>query len=85
MKEGRFEEIELAKFDGRWAEAYESQSEAEIPAGMASALVANRSAAKAVEALSKSARYGVILPVLRATTSQVRSRWGHKMGVSPAG
>ncbi|WP_174893714.1 hypothetical protein [Verrucomicrobium spinosum] len=81
MQEAGFKEIELAKSDGRGAEAYESQSEAAIPADMAPALAASRSAAKAVEALSKSARYGLILPVLKATTSQVRSRWrGRKWG-----
>lgn len=74
MQEGGFKEIETAKSDGRWAVAYESQSEAAIPDDVASALAANPSAAKAFEALSKSARYSLILPVLKATTPQVRSR-----------
>jgi uncharacterized protein YdeI (YjbR/CyaY-like superfamily) len=79
MQEGGFKEIKLAKSDGRWAVAYESQSEAAIPDDVVSALAANPLAAKAFEALSKSARYSLILPVLKATTPQVRSRRVQKL------
>lgn len=85
MEAGGFKEIDLAKADGRWAVAYESQKEASLPDDVAAALAGNPSAAKAFEALSKSARYSLVLPVLKATTPQVRARRLQKVVYTLAG
>lgn len=85
MQTGGFKEIELAKADGRWAVAYESQREASLPEDVTAALAGNPSAAKAFEALSKSARYALLLPVLKATKAEVRSRRLEKMVSTLAG
>ena len=67
-------EVEKAKADGRWDAAYERQSTAEAPADLAAALAADPVAAAAFEALSKSERYVVFLPILKATTPSARAK-----------
>lgn len=74
MQAAGFAEIAAAKADGRWAVAYEPQRDAEIPEDVVKALAGNKKASKAFEALSKSARYALVLPVLKATTAEVRGR-----------
>ena len=79
MQDGGHNEITAAQADGRWDIAYESQREAEIPADVASALAANKQAAKTFEGLSKSSQYALVLPILKATTPVVRARRLAKM------
>lgn len=74
MQEAGFKEIDLAKADGRWAVAYESQREFELPEDVAVALAMHPGARKAFQAMSKSARYALLLPLLKATKPEVRSR-----------
>jgi len=66
-------EIAAAKADGRWDAAYESQRTAAVPPDLAVALAENPVAATAFEALSKTDRYAVILPVLKARTPASRA------------
>ncbi|MCU1643966.1 MAG: hypothetical protein JWN03_4241 [Nocardia sp.] len=65
-------EVAAAEADGRWHAAYAPQSDAEIPADLAAALAANPHAGTRFEALDRTARYLVILPLLKARTPAVR-------------
>ncbi len=68
-----FAQRDAARADGRWGAAYESQRTAETPPDLAAALAENADAAAAFEALSRSERYAVILPLLKARTPQRRA------------
>jgi uncharacterized protein YdeI (YjbR/CyaY-like superfamily) len=74
MRPGGLAEIDAAKDDGRWDAAYESQRTAEVPPDLETALAADDRARAAFEALGRSERYAVILPVLKARTPQARAR-----------
>ena len=67
-------EVDAAQADGRWDAAYERQSTATVPDDLAAALAADPVAAAAFEALGRSERYLVMLPVLKATTPAARAR-----------
>ena len=66
-------EVLAAKADGRWDAAYESQRLAAIPIDLATALERNEDSARAFEALGRSDRYAVILPVLKARSAAERA------------
>jgi uncharacterized protein YdeI (YjbR/CyaY-like superfamily) len=66
-------EVEAAKADGRWDAAYESQRTAAVPSDLATALAENPAAATVFAALSRTDRYAVILPVLKARTPAGRA------------
>lgn len=66
-------EVDAAKADGRWAAAYESQRNVTIPPDLAAALAANRQAAQAFGALSKTRQYELILKLLTASNATARS------------
>lgn len=68
-------EVEAAKADGRWAAAYASQKEAEVPADLEAALAASPRARAAFGRLNKTRRYAVILDVV--TTRSPRARATH--------
>ena len=74
MRPAGLAEVEAAQADGRWEAAYESQRTAEVPDDLAAALAADGAARAAFEALGRSERYAVMLPVLKATTSEARAR-----------
>jgi uncharacterized protein YdeI (YjbR/CyaY-like superfamily) len=74
MRPSGMAEVEAAKEDGRWAAAYESQRTAETPADLAAALAQDDAARAAYDALGRSERYAVMLPVLKATTREARAR-----------
>ena len=67
-------EVDAARADGRWDAAYERQSTATVPDDLAAALAADPVAAAAFEALGRSERYAVMLPVLKATSPSARAR-----------
>jgi uncharacterized protein YdeI (YjbR/CyaY-like superfamily) len=73
MREPGLAEVRRAQDDGRWAAAYASQRTAAVPDDLAAALAADPAAAKAFETLDKTARYAVVLPLLRARTAEARS------------
>ena len=73
MRPGGLAEIAAAKADGRWDAAYESQRTAEVPPDLEAALAADNRARAAFEALGRSERYAVILPVLKARTDAARA------------
>ncbi|MGW7053686.1 YdeI/OmpD-associated family protein [Streptomyces sp. NPDC054887] len=72
MREPGLAEVRRAQQDGRWAAAYESQRTAAVPPDLAAALEADPAARKAFEALDRSGRYQVILPLLQALTPEAR-------------
>ncbi len=72
MREPGLAEVRKAQEDGRWAVAYESQKAATVPPDLAAALDANPKAGKAFEALDKTGRYLVMLPLLQALTPENR-------------
>ena len=66
-------QVEAAQADGRWAAAYERQRTAEPPAELLAALAADDRARAAYEALGRSERYGLFLPLLKARTPATRA------------
>jgi uncharacterized protein YdeI (YjbR/CyaY-like superfamily) len=67
-------QVEAAKADGRWAAAYAPQRAAAVPDDLAAALAGNDRARAAFEALSRSDRYAILLPLLKARTPEARAR-----------
>jgi uncharacterized protein YdeI (YjbR/CyaY-like superfamily) len=66
--------VDAAKADGRWAASYESQRSTTVPPDLQAALDADDRARAAFESLRRSERYGVILPLLKATTPEQRAQ-----------
>jgi uncharacterized protein YdeI (YjbR/CyaY-like superfamily) len=66
-------EVGAAQADGRWAAAYQSQRDVEVPPDLAGALEQDPRAAAAFARLDKTRQYAIILPVLKATTAETRS------------
>jgi uncharacterized protein YdeI (YjbR/CyaY-like superfamily) len=74
MHERGLAEVAAAEADGRWAAAYVPQRDVSLPPDFAAALAENERATRAFEHLGKSARYAIILRILKATTSAARVR-----------
>ena len=74
MREAGHLEIAAARKDGRWSIAYEPQSKAVIPADVVQAIQGHGRAAEAFQILSKSDRYALVLPVLKATDPATRAK-----------
>jgi hypothetical protein len=63
MRPAGLAEVERAKADGRWDDAYAPPSRMEVPDDLRAALDAVPAAAEAFAALSKSRRYGVLFRI----------------------
>ena len=74
MRPAGLAEVEAAQADGRWDAAYERQRTAVTPDELAVALAADPVAQTAYDALGRSERYALMLPVLKATTDAARAR-----------
>ncbi|RNL64885.1 OmdA domain containing protein [Nocardioides marmoriginsengisoli] len=74
MQDPGYAEIAAAQADGRWAAAYVPQRDAEPPEELIAALTARPAALTAFEALSRSERYLLYLPVLKAVGAPARGR-----------
>ncbi|MFF8268564.1 YdeI family protein [Streptomyces sp. NPDC016562] len=72
MREPGLAEVRRAQADGRWERAYASQRTAEVPPDLAAALEADPGAAAAFEALDRTGRYQLLLPLLQAPTARTR-------------
>ncbi|WP_405436009.1 YdeI/OmpD-associated family protein [Streptomyces avidinii] len=72
MREPGLAEVRRAQADGRWTHAYESQKTAAVPPDLAAAFEAHPEAREAFEALDRTGRYQVILPLLQALTPEAR-------------
>ena len=66
-------EVAAAQADGRWAGAYQPQRDVEVPPDLAGALEQDPRAAAAFARLDKTRQYAIILPILKATTAEMRS------------
>jgi uncharacterized protein YdeI (YjbR/CyaY-like superfamily) len=66
-------EVTAAQADGRWAAAYAAQRDATVPPDLAAALAAHPEAAARFDAADKTARYLLILPLLKARTPAGRT------------
>ena len=73
MRPAGFAEVAAAQADGRWAAAYPSQREADVPEDLASALERVPEAKAAFDALGGTARYQVIFALLTARTPKGRA------------
>ena len=73
MREAGLIDISAAQADGRWAAAYAPQADAATPPELEAALKALAPSAAAFERLSKSARYALILPILKAVSPEARA------------
>jgi uncharacterized protein YdeI (YjbR/CyaY-like superfamily) len=74
MRPAGLAQVHAAKADGRWDAAYERQSTAVLPDDLAAAIDADPAARAAYDALGRTERYAVMLPVLKAGTPDARSR-----------
>jgi len=74
MRPGGRAQVAAAKADGRWAAAYAPQRTAAVPEDLTAALEANDRARAAFDSLSKSDRYALFLPLLKARTRQARAK-----------
>ncbi|WP_407914417.1 YdeI/OmpD-associated family protein [Kitasatospora sp. NE20-6] len=74
MREPGLAEVRRAQEDGRWAAAYGSQRTAEVPPDLAAAFDADPAARRTFEALDRTARYLVMLPLLQALTPEARQQ-----------
>ncbi|MFE9254955.1 YdeI family protein [Streptomyces sp. NPDC006879] len=72
MCEPGLAEVRRAQQDGRWDAAYESQKSAKVPSDLAATLDANPEAKQAFEALDRTERYLLVLPLLQSRTSKTR-------------
>jgi len=79
MTEGRMRpsglsEVEKAKADGRWRDAYQSQAKADPPADLLAAIAKNARAKKAFASLDRANRYSIIYRVNDAKRAQTRQK-----------
>jgi uncharacterized protein YdeI (YjbR/CyaY-like superfamily) len=74
MREPGFAQIEAARADGRWDAAYAPQRDAPVPDDLLTALAADPTAAARFDALDRTARYLLVLPLLKARTPATRAR-----------
>lgn len=73
MRPSGLAEIEAAKADGRWDTAYEAQRNVTVPSDLADALERSERAKSSFDALGKTDRYLLILPLLKARTPRGRA------------
>jgi uncharacterized protein YdeI (YjbR/CyaY-like superfamily) len=74
MKPAGLAEVEKAKSDGRWEQAYDSQSKATVPEDLQRELDKNPEAAKFFATLNSANRYAVLYRVQEAKKPETRAR-----------
>jgi uncharacterized protein YdeI (YjbR/CyaY-like superfamily) len=78
MRPAGLAEVEAAKADGRWEDAYEGQRTAEVPEDLQRELDASPAAAKFFAGLDSANRYAVIYRLGEAKKPETRERRLHK-------
>ncbi len=73
MRPPGFAEIALAKDDGRWQAAYESQKNATTPPDVAAALAQDPAAKARFDLLSSTQQYVLCLPLLKSRSPDLRA------------
>lgn len=68
------EEIEKARADGRWAAAYEVNSNFDVPPDLAEALATNRRAAAMFEILTAQNRFAILFRITGVKKPETRAR-----------
>lgn len=74
MKPAGLREMELAQADGRWEQAYESQSRAAVPEDLASALAADDRARAFFATLDSANRYAILYRIGSAKRPETRAK-----------
>lgn len=74
MKPAGLKAVEAAKQDGRWAAAYASQKNIEVPADFQSALNKNKKAKAFFETLTGSRRYSFLFRIETAKKAETREK-----------
>ncbi len=74
MKPAGLKAVEAAKQDGRWAAAYSSQKNMEVPADFQSALNKNKKAKAFFETLTGSRRYSFLFRIETAKKAETREK-----------
>lgn len=74
MKPAGLRVVEAAKADGRWAQAYESQSTISVPADFQAALNKNKKAKAFFETLNSSNRYAFLFRIQTAKKAETREK-----------
>jgi uncharacterized protein YdeI (YjbR/CyaY-like superfamily) len=74
MSEAGRREVEQAQADGRWEQAYESQSRITVPEDLARALAANHRAREFFATLDSTNRYAVLYRIGSAKRPETRAR-----------
>jgi uncharacterized protein YdeI (YjbR/CyaY-like superfamily) len=74
MREGGFKAIEFAKQHGKWATAYDSQANIEVPEDFRIELDKNIKAAEIFVGLNKINRYSVLFRIQTATSPELRKK-----------
>ena len=74
MKPAGLKAVEAAKQDGRWAAAYSSQKNMEVPADFQSALNKNKKANAFFETLTGSRRYSFLFRIETAKKAETREK-----------
>lgn len=67
-------EVDKAKADGRWDDAYDPQSEMTVPADFAAALKRNRAAAATFETINRSNKFAILFRIHDAKKPETRER-----------
>lgn len=74
MKPAGLAEVEKAQSDGRWEQAYDSQSKATVPEDLQRELDKNPEAAKFFSTLNSANRYAVLYRIQEAKKPETRAR-----------
>ena len=74
MKPAGLAEVEKAQSDGRWEQAYDSQSQATVPEDLQRELDKNPEAAKFFATLNSANRYAVLYRIQEAKKPETRAR-----------
>jgi len=74
MKPAGLAEVEKARSDGRWEQAYDSQSKATVPEDLQRELDKNPEAAKFFATLNSANRYAVLYRIQEAKKPETRAR-----------
>lgn len=79
IREGRMQpaglaQVEAAKADGRWAQAYAGQASIDVPADLAAAMAAHPQAQRLFEELDSRNRYAILYRLTTAKKPETRSK-----------
>lgn len=85
MRPAGLAEVERAKADGRWDEAYASPSNIEVPDDLQRALDEDQSAAGAFAALKSADRYSILYRLHHTTKRETRARIIESFVADPSG